>query len=158
AIVDFRPRGPGHVEEGGVQVGPAGHSREHALAAGEGQADRAPRRGADHHVVHHLPAGHEGRAQAEGLVVAEGAGGQAVAATLVPWEGGPVDDDDVTARSGEGYGGGGAGGAAPDDNDVGLEHLLDATRTVFGRMSERSERVNVAASPAQGAAPGLASA
>ena len=72
--------------------------------------------------------------------MAQGSGREPVAAALVAWELGPVDNDDVAARSGQGDGGGRTRRAAADHDDVSLQHKASvlAVRT-SGPLSRKNE-------------------
>ena len=89
---------------------------------GSGNVTSWPDGAADDDVVDPLPRRHLARVEPEVLEQAQGAGGEAVAADLVPGEPGLVDDDHVAAGAGEGDGGGRAGRTGADDDDVGGWH------------------------------------
>lgn len=85
ALDDAHPGGPGQAEQRIVQLGAwPGHRRVQAGAPGEVEHDLAPRWRAQHHVVDRGPRGHVRRLQPERFQPAQRAGGQAVAAELVP--------------------------------------------------------------------------
>ena len=122
AVVHFRPCGPGHVEQGGVEISAFGHGCEDPLTARHGEAHGAPRGRPHPHVVDGLPRGDGLGSEAERLQVSQGARCQSVAAALVARKPRPVDHDDVAACSGQDDGGSRTGRAAADHDDVGLQH------------------------------------
>ena len=103
AVVHLRARGAGHVEEGGVELRPPGHDARRARRPrGSGKVTSCPDGDRTTTSSTRLPRRHRGRVEAEVLEQPQGAGGEAVAAELVPREGGLVDEHDVAAVRGPG--------------------------------------------------------
>ena len=88
--------------------------------AGSGNSTTRPGRRAHPGGVDLGPRRHDRRVEAELLEQAQGAGGQAVAAALVPREARLVDEHHVEPGAGGGDGGGHPGRAGADDGDVGV--------------------------------------
>ena len=108
--------GTGHVEQGGVELGPGGDDGVEAVV-GQRERHRAAHGRAHEHLVHGLPVGDGVGAQAQALQLAQGVGGEPVAAALVAGEAGLVDEEDGRAGPGQGDGRGGAGRPAAHDHD-----------------------------------------
>ena len=123
ALVDLDAGAAGDVEQGGVEVGAAGHGGVAALAARQREGDLATRRRPHDDVVDRLPRRDLAGLEAELLEQPEGAGGEAVAAALVAREGGLVEDRDSLPGPGQGDGGGGPGRPTADDGDVDVHGL-----------------------------------
>ncbi len=106
------------LDESGVEVAAAGHGAVAPAVAGEREDDLASGGGAHDHVVDVDPGRHGRRIEAEGVELAQGGGGQPVAADLLPGEPGLVDDQGVDPGTRQGGGGGRARRPGPDHQDL----------------------------------------
>ena len=79
----------------------------------------SPARRPDSDVIDPLPAPHVRRVKAEPFEASQRPGRESVAAALVAWEAGLVDDHDPAPGPGEGDGRRAPGRSRSDDNDVG---------------------------------------
>ncbi len=119
AVVDVGAGGAGRIDQGRVELHPAGGGGVGAPAPGEREGGRPTVRRGHHHVVDGLPGRHGGGFDAQLLEQREGAGGEAVAADLVPGEPGLVDDHHVATGAGQRGRRRGPRRSGPDDEDVG---------------------------------------
>jgi hypothetical protein len=121
AAVAFEDRdalGPGPVHQGGVELGAPGDRRVGAPTAGQREGDLVAGRAPHDDVVDRLPRGDRRRVQPQAVQQPQGSGGQAVAADLVPGEGGLVHHHDVAPAARQGDGRRGPGRAGADDDRV----------------------------------------
>ena len=127
------PRGPGQLHKGGVEIGAPSHRRVGPVG-GQGEGPLPARGRADRGRGHRPPRRRRLRGEPDPLQLPQSQGGEAVAAALVPGEGGPVHHQGVQTGPGSVDGGGGSGRPGPHHQQIDLLPRLQTLRTRFARF------------------------